>query len=872
MSAFKPKGDQFQHTSSKNQEPFFKPAVSFREKNDPSTEREPIRQKTINSGESLFFQPQPRPVFQALKNTSQENKPYYSSQQPVDSEASSVTEVPNQDVQLQEDEQGSREIAKEPSTAQAQTEPPSEPETTIESEAEADEATLVDEPVANYWTHDWHTDRFGNEALYIWEVGGKRRYSNANRGYAYIREKASLSPKDAGYDARFEKYKHRPQAHEGKGTKLNWWMKRTPGWDNPEHSDNGTADFNDLAEFKDSPSNKKGTGFYYMGFVFDPLIYEKLETQKRGRENAQYIGIQTNYLAYVNAENGIILHETPSPEDKTYRSKQASKNADFILGMNQRVTVVAEANQDNEGWVLIKNSIGEEGWIERTFISKKAQPKSDQNFDTYTVKKGDTVEGLIKSYYARYPNTTGNDRRTVAMALYLYNKDKSGSGVYRNASKYKSAGSWKDTFDPWMQETRANYASIELYIGGEIILPPVGYIARMVQLGLVEKRPDFANAMIESGRMSQGFIAGVGIGFYDAIIETADDLYQMIVDIFTGEIFTQIADMFNLFMEKGLSGIWEMIKEFGIGTWEEIKAAWNNQNPYERGQYFGEIIGAILFEVVLALITWGVGSVVRNSARAQKILKWFPNINRKKITAKGVEKHKHDIDKMNGDRELERNNTKDGNDRDKDKETDKETDEDKAENAKALIVAKVYVETQDALDPSPNVDAVVAAINKMPGAKLSAGKRYQAKPNGMGEGHFEVFYNPTVKKDYTEGSELNNSGVSANVENARELSRTIPKKWKVKYMCKEYASALKTKLVNSGISGEILEMITGTGFIHSDEFGNIATLGLHRAIKVDDMVFDNLRSNGIPYGEWIKDLGGEIFTNPPHARITKTTF
>ncbi|MFK7786948.1 MAG: hypothetical protein AB8B56_17640, partial [Crocinitomicaceae bacterium] len=110
-----------------------------------------------------------------------------------------------------------------------------------------------------YWTHDWRTDRFGNETVFIWEVGSRRRYSNGDKGYEYIRKMASLVPGDTGYDARFEPYKRRPQVGEGSSAKLNFWVKRTPGWDNPDHADNGTADFSDLAEFKDSPTNRKGT-------------------------------------------------------------------------------------------------------------------------------------------------------------------------------------------------------------------------------------------------------------------------------------------------------------------------------------------------------------------------------------------------------------------------------------------------------------------------------------------------------------------------------------------------------------------------------------------------------------------------------------
>ena len=79
-------------------------------------------------------------------------------------------------------------------------------------------------------------------------------------------------------------------------------------------------------------------------------------------------------------------------------------------------------------------------------------------------------------------------------------------------------------------------------------------------------------------------------------------------------------------------------------------------------------------------------------------------------------------------------------------------------------------------------------------------------------------------------------------------------------------------MITNGESGIFLEIRTGTGFIESDKFGSIATSGVHQAILVDDIVFDNLRPGGILYSDWISDLGGRIYTNPPHALITKTPF
>ncbi|MCR9173204.1 MAG: hypothetical protein NXI10_11955 [bacterium] len=257
-----------------------------------------------------------------------------------------------------------------------------------------------------------------------------------------------------------------------------------------------------------------------------------------------------------------------------------------------------------------------------------------------------------------------------------------------------------------MRETRANYKSVELYAGGEILLPPKWYIDKMRKSGELEQRPDFINDFIEVGRVIEGFIAGVGTGFVDAAVGAVEDLYDLIMSIFTGEIFSQIADMFGTLWDMGWEGIWEAIKDFGTSTMQEVKDAWNNENPYQQGKYFGEIFGAILFEVVLAILTAGVGSVIRNSARVSKIMNLILNL--KKIKAPdNVMDHADDIKKLNNKRngpdidatdtrKLDTDKKKTDPDKDKAHNSDNDTDKDKEksdeeknkENATELAVLK----------------------------------------------------------------------------------------------------------------------------------------------------------------------------------------
>ena len=97
-----------------------------------------------------------------------------------------------------------------------------------------------------------------------------------------------------------------------------------------------------------------------------------------------------------------------------------------------------------------------------------------------------------------------------------------------------------------------------------------------------------------------------------------------------------------------------------------------------------------------------------------------PHLNRKKIAKVDVDRYAEDIKKMNGD--FERDKTK--NTTDLDKVNEIKSNDYKAKNAKALIAAKAYVEAQDELEPSPKVDIVVAAINRMPRTKLYGGNKY----------------------------------------------------------------------------------------------------------------------------------------------------
>ncbi len=55
--------------------------------------------------------------------------------------------------------------------------------------------------------------------------------------------------------------------------------------------------------------------------------------------------------------------------------------------------------------------------------------------------------------------------------------------------------------------------------------------------------------------------------------------------------------------------------------------------------------------------------------------------------------------------------------------------------------------------PPADIDKVRLQINTVPGMKIP-GKPYKADKNPKGEGHYDIYFNPDIYKDYTEGGQI----------------------------------------------------------------------------------------------------------------------
>ncbi len=95
----------------------------------------------------------------------------------------------------------------------------------------------------------------------------------------------------------------------------------------------------------------------------------------------------------------------------------------------------------------------------------------------------------------------------------------------------------------------------------------------------------------------------------------------------------------------------------------------------------------------------------------------------------------------------------------------------------------------------------------------------------------------------------NDCGINAIIE-------AMPSSFKKIYQCKNFAAELMARMTGQGMKGEMVVLKSDTGYIWSETLGkNISTNGDHVGVKVGNMVYDNMFPKGIPYNQWLYDLG-----------------
>jgi hypothetical protein len=117
-------------------------------------------------------------------------------------------------------------------------------------------------------------------------------------------------------------------------------------------------------------------------------------------------------------------------------------------------------------------------------------------------------------------------------------------------------------------------------------------------------------------------------------------------------------------------------------------------------------------------------------------------------------------------------------------------------------------------------------------------------------------------------------GSTPNVVTAQQIAGKISQNLKCFGRCADFANSLQQGLQKAGVSGTRIEIQVGKGITpYSNKFGALAERGRsHTAIRIGDTVFDNFRPGGVPYSEFIADLGGPDFFGTPFVKVIETAF
>lgn len=379
------------------------------------------------------------------------------------------------------------------------------------------------------------------------------------------------------------------------------------------------------AQLKVAESRSASVGSYTGGSG----IMQKAEDPTKPQLEA-YKGVMVNQPGKVSAPAS--QYGTAKTTGVNVRSKpDGNLPAIGKLRFNDSVQVIAA--DKTGGFYFVVGATGVTGWINKAFV---AMGMPDYMADIHHITEPDLTT-ILKHYYVdggRWTLSTGNDYTTLATAVVVANEGRMGVSVdFAAADAYRSEHSIKGALDPWMADNKAIYAASQIVAGTNIWLPSAGYIKMLQNSGVIGSRPGWINTAVEVGQGLAGFTIGMQAGIYGDLWNMLTGLWdmgKMIIDtiksVLDGSLFASIGDIFasikEMTPETALAMAMEVIN-MGKGAVSDFLSSWNSRDMYNRWFFRGKILGTIVTEIVLAIVTAGASLGEQLIA---KLGKFFPKL------------------------------------------------------------------------------------------------------------------------------------------------------------------------------------------------------------------------------------------------------
>lgn len=336
------------------------------------------------------------------------------------------------------------------------------------------------------------------------------------------------------------------------------------------------------------------------------------------------VEFSVQYGGIVRPVNGVRLYSSPIPNARQYSS--SIKNG-------QEIKVLGFAPRKAPGWVYVQSNEGGKGWLPSFYLIFLTSYDKTIFKSKYLVMQNDTLTDVVKKnyedFYKRGMVRTGFDERTIIEAIVMLNENIPESALY-----FKGEGSdafLRDTvLDRDMAALRDMYQRVKLKQNTILYLPKDDYIEFLFNNGSLSRRAEWKNDVIILGKSIYGFINGVQDGLNQASKDFIVGLWELLKSILSGDIIEDIKNIINTIEKHGIKII-DLLIEAGGKKYETLKSHLSHPNPEKRYYSFGFILGFILFEVVLVLLTAGAGNAMQGITKTKKvkeILEKFPSIKK----------------------------------------------------------------------------------------------------------------------------------------------------------------------------------------------------------------------------------------------------
>ncbi len=343
------------------------------------------------------------------------------------------------------------------------------------------------------------------------------------------------------------------------------------------------------------------------------IILRKANFERKSREltrEARQKGKGVLKVGVVFRADGTFLRKHPdSNEKREYLPLGKRVFIEFEWTHDRKVYYYVRTRQVKKNNKVIKKS--EEGFVRKRHIANRIpEPKAK----LHPIEANENAWDLIARKYPDRADKWGEDRAFYINVLVYANKGTAGeSGIYK-----KGGNNWKNTI---LKQGKVIWIPSNAYALALKGMLPSGSRSYNLYSYLKEKTGIDIEGAFTATAFTSGLLYGVGKSVWD--------LLRGIVDLIslTGKIIYSIVSLNIL---NDISNLYKSIKQTNFGDlineiWDDHKTNWNHPNILRKWFYRGTIIGYIIAEIALIILTWGAGTTVKLTGKLgqfiQKITK-----------------------------------------------------------------------------------------------------------------------------------------------------------------------------------------------------------------------------------------------------------